>query len=131
MMGQECYKLEYIGIVKCNDWYDLDNINQCGWCFDYNEYKDNLYIVWFPDDSLECVFDNIKEYTLLGINGIGEPVQVYREGNLKSIKYLIEHRKQILNSIVDVFERKEVKKYIKALVHAYKCQEELGIEVIR
>ena len=35
---------EFIGVVKCNDWNDLEDVNQRGWCFDYNDWKDDLYI---------------------------------------------------------------------------------------
>lgn len=38
---------EFIGVVKCNDWNDLEDVSQRGWCFDYNDWKDDLYIVWF------------------------------------------------------------------------------------
>lgn len=117
---------EFIGVVKCNDWNDLEDVNQRGWCFDYNDCKDDLYIVWFPANSLQAVLDVVNKYTLLEINGFGEPVQVYKNGNLESIKAFIENRKNILNSVKDSCYRGSIDGYLKELEYAYKLHRELG-----
>lgn len=121
---------EFIGVVKCNDCNDLEDVNQRGWCFDYNDWKDDLYIVWFPANFLQAVLDVVNKYTLLEINGFGEPVQVYKNGNLESIKSLIENRKNILNSVKDSCYSDSIDGYLKELEYAYKLQRELDLEVI-
>lgn len=118
---------EFIGVVKCNDWNDLEDVSQRGWCFDYNDWKDDLYIVWFPANSLQAVLDAVNKYTLLEINGFGEPMLVHKNGNLESIKALIKNRKDIWNSVKDDCYKNSIKKCLKKLKHSYEIQK---VEVI-
>ena len=79
-----------IGVVKSDD-YTLDDINQRGWCFDYEEYKDGLYFVWF-NCPLDAALEDIKEYSLLEINNYDVPVMVHHNGNIMSIQDVIDNR---------------------------------------
>jgi hypothetical protein len=127
----------FIGIVKSND-DDMSDVNERGWCFDYVEYKNGLYFVWFTC-PFEAAMEDVNEYSLLEMEFGVEPIKEYHNGNIMTIKDMIDNKDTLYLDFINSHKdskynwdcaENDVKKWLDNLVEAKENEKYLDRYVI-